>query len=164
MGSPWAHALLEKGATVALSSRPGEKLDTAVNTLREKGFKACALPIDVQKEESVKEAVSWVKKEWKKIDLLVNNAAQMMHRIYPDFMTSPKSFYEIPPDIWRDMIDTNLNGYYLVTRGFCSNDDQSEYGSDCKHLNKPFNNEHVCALWPLQGGIRSPLQHHDFRT
>ncbi len=118
LGFAMAHALLEKGATVALCSRPGEKLDTAVNSLIQKGFKACALPIDVQKEESVKEAVSWVKKEWKKIDLLVNNAAQMMHRIYPDFMISPKSFYEIPPDIWRDMIDTNLNGYYLVTRGF----------------------------------------------
>ena len=118
LGLVMAKALLEKGATVALASRPGKKLDDAVNALIQKGLKAYALPMDVRNENSVNESVSWVKKEWKRIDLLVNNAALMMHRIYPDFLTSPKPFFDISPDIWRDMIDTNLTGYYLVTRGF----------------------------------------------
>lgn len=118
LGFAMSEALLEKGATVALASRQGEKLDNAVNTLRQNGLKAYALPMDVRSEDSVAEAASWIRKEWKRIDLLVNNAALMMHRIYPDFLTSPKAFYDIAPDIWRDMVDTNLTGYFLVTRGF----------------------------------------------
>jgi NAD(P)-dependent dehydrogenase (short-subunit alcohol dehydrogenase family) len=118
LGFTMAKALLEKGATVALSARPGEKLDTAVNTLAKNGLDAHALPMDVRGEESITEAVLWVRKEWKRIDLLVNNAALMMHRIYPDFLVSPKPFYEIHPDVFRNMIDTNLTGYFLVARGF----------------------------------------------
>lgn len=118
LGFAMAQALLEKGATVALASRPGEKLDRAVNDLVRKGLDAYALPMDVRKEESVSDAVAWVRKEWKRIDFLVNNAALMMHRIYPDFLTSPKPFYEIHPDVFRDMVDTNFIGYFLVARGF----------------------------------------------
>jgi gluconate 5-dehydrogenase len=118
LGFAMAQALLEKGATVALASRPGEKLDHTVNTLVQKGLKAYALPMDVRSEESVSKAVSWVKEEWKRIDILVNNAALMMHRIYPAFLTSPKPFYEIDPDVFRDMVDTNFIGYFLVAREF----------------------------------------------
>ncbi len=118
LGFAMSRALLEKGATVALASRQGEKLDNAVNALRQKGLDAYALPMDVRSEDSVAKAVSWIRKKWKGIDLLVNNAALMMHRIYPDFLTSPKAFYDIYPDTWRDMIDTNLTGYFLVTREF----------------------------------------------
>lgn len=118
LGFAMAKALLEKGATVALSARPGEKLNSAVNTLVQSGLDAYALPMDVRSEESIDEAVSWVRKKWKRIDFLVNNAALMMHRIYPDFLASPKPFYEIPPAVFRDMVDTNLTGYFLVARGF----------------------------------------------
>ena len=118
LGFTMARALLEKGATVALASRPGEKLDNAVDALVKKGLKAYALPMDVRSEESVRKAASWVRMKWKKIDLLVNNAAVMMHRIYPDFFKSPKPFYDISPDIFRDMVDTNFTGYFLVTREF----------------------------------------------
>ncbi|MBN1123616.1 MAG: SDR family oxidoreductase [Sedimentisphaerales bacterium] len=118
LGYAMAKALLEKGATVALSARPGEKLDNAVETLVQNGLDAYALPMDVCNEDSIIEAVSWIREEWKRIDLLVNNAALMMHRIYPDFLTSPKPFYEIHPDVFRKIVDTNLTGYFLVARGF----------------------------------------------
>jgi NAD(P)-dependent dehydrogenase (short-subunit alcohol dehydrogenase family) len=118
LGFAMAQALLQKGATVALASRPGEKLDHAVNAFVQRGLKAYALPMDVRSEESINKAALWLKKEWKRIDLLVNNAALMMHRIYPDFLSSPKPFYEIHPDIFRDMVDTNFIGYFLVAREF----------------------------------------------
>jgi NAD(P)-dependent dehydrogenase (short-subunit alcohol dehydrogenase family) len=118
LGYTMAKALLEKGATVALSARPGEKLDNAVETLVQNGLDAYALPMDVCNEDSITEAVSWIREEWKRIDLLVNNAALMMHRIYPEFLTSPKPFYEIHPDVFRKIVDTNLTGYFLVARGF----------------------------------------------
>lgn len=118
LGFAMARALLEKGATVALASRPKEKLYKAVDTLVQKGLNACALPMDVRNEESVNRAASWVRTEWPKIDLLVNNAAVMMHRIYPDIFNSPKPFYDIPPNVFRDVVDTNFTGYFLVAREF----------------------------------------------
>jgi NAD(P)-dependent dehydrogenase (short-subunit alcohol dehydrogenase family) len=118
LGFAMAQALLQNGATVALGSRPGEKLDHSVNAFVQRGLKAYALPMDVRNEESINKAALWVKKEWKRIDLLINNAALMMHRIYPDFLSSPKPFYEIHPDIFRDMVDTNFIGYFLVAREF----------------------------------------------
>jgi NAD(P)-dependent dehydrogenase (short-subunit alcohol dehydrogenase family) len=118
LGFAMAKALLAKGAKVALASRPGEKLGNAVNALVQDGLDAHALPMDVCEEESITEAVSWVKAEWKRLDFLVNNAALMMHRAYPDFFTSPRPFYEIHPDVFRKMVDTNLTGYFLVARGF----------------------------------------------
>jgi gluconate 5-dehydrogenase len=118
LGFAMAQALLEKGAAVALASRSVEKLNHAVNTFVQRGLKAYALPMDVRSEESIREAALWVKKEWKRIDLLVNNAALMMHKIYPDVLTSPKPFYEIDPDVFRDMVDTNFIGYFLVAREF----------------------------------------------
>jgi NAD(P)-dependent dehydrogenase (short-subunit alcohol dehydrogenase family) len=33
-------------------------------------------------------------------------------------LTLPKPFYKIDPDVFRDMIDTNFIGYFLVARGF----------------------------------------------
>ncbi|MFC1494292.1 SDR family NAD(P)-dependent oxidoreductase [Thermodesulfobacteriota bacterium] len=118
LGFAMAQALLEKGATVALASRPGEKLHNAVDSLVQEGLNAYALPMDVRSEESIGRAASWVRMKWKKIDLLVNNAAVMMHRIYPDFLNSPKPFYDIPPNVFRDVVDTNFIGYFLVTREF----------------------------------------------
>lgn len=118
LGLAMAKALLERGATVALAARPGAKLDDAVHALARSGLKAYALPMDVRSEEGIAKAVSWVRQEWGRIDLLVNNAALMMHRVYPGFLTSPKPFYEIDPDVFRNMVDTNFTGYFLVARGF----------------------------------------------
>lgn len=118
LGFAMAKGLLEKGATVALAARPGEKLDNAVHALAQNGLKACALPIDVRSEESVAKAVAWVREKWHRIDLLVNNAALMMHRAYPGYLGSPKPFYEIEPGVFRDMVETNFTGYFLVARGF----------------------------------------------
>ena len=33
-------------------------------------------------------------------------------------MVEPQPFYEVTPDGFRDVIDTNLTGYFLVSRGF----------------------------------------------
>ena len=91
LGFTMAKALLGKGATVAMSARPGEKLDNAVNTLVQNGLDAYALPMDVCNEDSINEAVSWVREKWKRIIFLINNAALMMHRIYPDFLNFLKT-------------------------------------------------------------------------
>jgi NAD(P)-dependent dehydrogenase (short-subunit alcohol dehydrogenase family) len=118
LGYAMAEALLEAGAAVALSSRGGRQLDEAANCLRKKGFHVSVLPIDVRSENSVEEAVQWVRKEWGKIDVLVNNAGIGMKTVNPRFLIEPQPFYKVSPEGFRDLIDTNLTGYFLVARGF----------------------------------------------
>jgi NAD(P)-dependent dehydrogenase (short-subunit alcohol dehydrogenase family) len=118
LGYAMAEALLEAGAAVALSSRGGSQLDEAVNCLGKKGFNVSALPIDVRSEQSIEEAVQWVRKEWGKIDVLVNNAGIGMKTVNPRFLIEPQPFYKVSSEGFRDLIDTNLTGYFLVARGF----------------------------------------------
>lgn len=119
LGYAMAEALLDKGAKVAVASRPGAKLTEAVKKLKEKGYTTVfELPLDVRSEGSVEDAVKWVKTEWGKIDVLVNNAGIGMRTVNPRFLAEPQPFYKVTPVGFRDLIETNLTGYFLVARGF----------------------------------------------
>ncbi len=51
-------------------------------------------------------------------DILVNNAARGMRFVNERFMTDPRPFWEIDPQAWRLVMDTNINGVFLMTRAF----------------------------------------------
>ncbi|QQE81193.1 SDR family oxidoreductase [Alicyclobacillus sp. SO9] len=118
LGLAMAEALLESGATVALAARSGARLDREVQRLVDEEYDAYKMPLDVRSEESVAEAVSWVHKQWGGLDVLVNNAGIGMRTVNPRFMVEPQSFWQVTSDGFRDVIDTNLTGYFLVSRGF----------------------------------------------
>jgi NAD(P)-dependent dehydrogenase (short-subunit alcohol dehydrogenase family) len=118
LGFSMAEALLREGATVALASRPSDRLKAAVQKLTDQGLNAVELPLDVRSEESVEEAVHWVKDEWGKIDVLVNNAGIGMRTVNSNFLTDPQPFFKVTPDGFRNVLDTNVTGYFLVSRGF----------------------------------------------
>ena len=50
------------------------------------------------------------------IDMLVNNAGIGMRTVNPRFMTAPQGFWAVTPEGFRDVIATNLTGYFLVAR------------------------------------------------
>jgi NAD(P)-dependent dehydrogenase (short-subunit alcohol dehydrogenase family) len=118
LGYSMAKALLQAGATVALASRPGSKLDEAVGQLKQQGYAAVELPLDVRSEHSVEEAVQWVKGKWGRLDVLVNNAGIGMRTVNPRFLVEPQPFFKVTPEGFRNLMDTNLTGYFLVSRGF----------------------------------------------
>ncbi|ADF40450.1 gluconate 5-dehydrogenase [Priestia megaterium DSM 319] len=118
LGFSMAEALLQAGATVALASRGGTKLDQAVEKLKREGYPAVGIPLDVRSEQSVNHAVEWVKREWGKLDVLINNAGIGMRTVNPRFLVEPQPFFKVTPEGFRDLIDINLTGYFLVARGF----------------------------------------------
>jgi NAD(P)-dependent dehydrogenase (short-subunit alcohol dehydrogenase family) len=118
LGFSMAEALLQEGATVALASRSGSKLDQVVSNFKEQGYDAIGLPLDVRSEQSIEEAAQWVKREWGKLDVLVNNAGIGMKTVNPRFLVEPQPFFKVSPEGFRNLIDTNLTGYFLVARGF----------------------------------------------
>ncbi len=51
-----------------------------------------------------------------RLDMLVNNAGRGMRYVSESFLTEPTRFWETEPEVWRMVIDTNVNGPFLMSR------------------------------------------------
>jgi NAD(P)-dependent dehydrogenase (short-subunit alcohol dehydrogenase family) len=118
LGLAMAKALAQSGATVVITARDADKLAEAQAQLIAATLAVQTLVLDVRDETSVAEAVRWVRTHWGGLDLLVNNAGIGMRTVNPDFLTSPQPFYEVSAEGFRDLIDTNLTGYFLMAKAF----------------------------------------------
>lgn len=112
LGLAMAAALAEAGLRVALTGRSGERAAGAATGLPG----AFGLEMDVRFEESVARGVAAAWSRLDGIDLLVNNAGIGMRTVNPSFMTEPRGFWTVPPQGFRDVIATNLTGYFLAAR------------------------------------------------
>lgn len=113
-----ARALLEAGATVAVSARPTSRLDEVVASWRTEGLAAEALAMDVSDPQSVEAAAAALLDRWDGLDLVVNNAGIGMRTVNPDFHTDPRPFFEVSPEGFAAVVATNFTGYFLVARAF----------------------------------------------
>lgn len=119
LGLAMATALAEAGAAVVLAARDAAKLAQALAPLQARHLNVHGLTLDVRDESSIANAVAWLGATWGgKLDVLVNNAGIGMRTVNPDFLTRPQPFYEVSAEGFRDVIDTNLTGYFLVAKAF----------------------------------------------
>lgn len=113
-----AVALAEAGASVGVAARPGQRLDSTVAELRDRGLVAAAIPVDVRDTESVTVALRQAVVSLGGVDMVVNNAGIGMRTVNPRFFERPQPFFEVTPDAFVDVVATNLTGYFLVARCF----------------------------------------------
>jgi len=93
---------------IIITGRRSERLKSLVERLTaETEAKVLSLVFDVRKREEVEDAVNSLPVEWKKIDVLVNNAGLALG-------LDPVN--EGNPDNWDSMIDTNIKGLLYLTR------------------------------------------------
>jgi 3-oxoacyl-[acyl-carrier protein] reductase len=71
---------------------------------------------DVTREEDCARAVAEAMTRFGRLDVLVNNAGRGMKYVSERFMTEPTRFWEAEPATWRMVIDTNVNGPFLMAR------------------------------------------------
>ena len=112
LGLAMATALAGAGLRVAVAGRSGERAAEAAEPLPG----AFGVELDVRDEHSVARAVETAWSRLDGIDLLVNNAGIGMRTVNPRFLTEPRGFWTVSPDGFRDVIATNLTGYFLVAR------------------------------------------------
>ncbi|MCL2339335.1 MAG: SDR family oxidoreductase [Actinomycetia bacterium] len=123
-GFSMSRALLQHGATVVMTSKSGPKLQAAVATLQTAGLTRCVeLPMDVRDAEATLQAADWVEKELGAANLLVNNAGIGNNRLFSDASADvdspqPRPFYELDPEAFRDVVETNFIGCFLAARAF----------------------------------------------
>jgi NAD(P)-dependent dehydrogenase (short-subunit alcohol dehydrogenase family) len=108
-----AQALANAGARVAIASRDRAR---AAATAAEIGRAAIGVELDVRDVVSVNRAADEVYGALGGVDLLVNNAGIGMRTVNPRFMTHTQPFYEVPPDGFRDVVETKVTGGFLVAR------------------------------------------------
>lgn len=102
IGLGCAVALAEQGATLVLSARSASKLTEVVTALRDEGFSATALPMDVADVAATAAAVA----EHGPFDVLVNSAGLARH--------SPA--VETTLDDFDAVAGLNIRGAYFVTQ------------------------------------------------
>ncbi|CAM4340456.1 SDR family oxidoreductase [Gillisia limnaea] len=100
LGEATARHLASKGAKVVIAARRKEKLENIAADIRKNGGTVSVVQTDVTKREEVKQLIASTKKEYGKIDVLINNAGLMA--------IAPIS--EDKVDEWDKMIDINIKG------------------------------------------------------
>ncbi|MFI1281387.1 3-oxoacyl-ACP reductase FabG [Streptomyces sp. NBC_01310] len=106
IGLAIAENLAGQGLTVFLCARNPETVRETVDKLRADGHAADGLAADVRKPEDVARLVDTVVERYGRVDVLVNNAGR----------SGGGATAEIADELWYDVIDTNLNSVFLMTR------------------------------------------------
>ncbi len=106
-GASISEGLCEMGATVVIASRNGAKCDEYAATLREKGYNAVGMSLDLNSDESIKALATAVYDKYGKIDILVNNAVDRSNLTTVEDATRQKL---------QDSMSTNLNGQILLSQ------------------------------------------------
>ncbi len=108
IGKACAEAFASKGANLILCARRIERLNELKKSLLKKyNIKILTAQLDVRKLRDVKSVISSLPKQWKQIDILLNNAG---------LSRGLNKIHEANTVHWEEMIDTNVNGLLYITR------------------------------------------------
>lgn len=108
IGREIALHLANEGAKVAVNySGSKEKADEVVELIKNAGGEAFAIQADVSNQESVKNMIDETIATFGSIDILVNNAG----------ITRDNLLMRMKEDEWDDVININLKGVFLCTKG-----------------------------------------------
>ena len=106
LGVDFAKALANQGANLALVARREEKLKEVQKEIEKLGVTCRYYVCDVTKTDQIKDVVERVEKDFGRIDILVNNAG----------LGLVDAAEKTTDEMWRTMVDTNLNGVYFFAR------------------------------------------------
>ncbi len=107
IGRAIAEALARQGCDLILNGRNQARLDQAAKLLQLDGARVLTVACDVREPVQVEALMDEVCRNFGRLDVLINNAG-VSH--------SNLEISKLPLDLWRDVIDTNLTGTFLVTQ------------------------------------------------
>jgi len=106
LGKSMALALSESGAHIVVVSRTLSDIEATAREIQETGVKSLPIALDVTKEEDVVRMVETILREFKTIDILVNNVGT--------FIGGP--FLGFSLDNWHKILGINLTSTYLCSK------------------------------------------------
>lgn len=106
LGLEMAEALGEAGARVVVAARRAQWLQPAEDHLRGLGIEVAAVECDVAEPDSARALVGAAVDRFGRLDVLVNNAG----------VSWGAPLEEMPLERWRQVLEVNLTGAFLVTQ------------------------------------------------
>ena len=106
IGSAICKKLADMGHKVATNYRNEEKTQAWLQQMRAQGYDITAVKGDVSSPEEAEALVRAAEAKLGPIDILVNNAG----------ITRDTTFHRMSPQQWGEVINTNLNSVYNMTR------------------------------------------------
>ncbi len=114
IGRAMAAGLAETGCRlIVTAAKNAGELSSLVTAFPER---IIALKADVADAGDCARCIDAAVGAFGRLDILVNNAGRGMRTISPDFMTAPTKFWQTDVEAWRTLIDTNVNGPFLMAR------------------------------------------------
>jgi len=107
IGLAIARALAAEGCNLILTGRDQSALSKVSRELASLKIKILAHPCDLRDPQSVDDLFRTVRKQFKRLDILINNAGIAHASLTVD---------KLPLPLWQDVIDTNLTGTFLMTQ------------------------------------------------
>lgn len=117
LGKQFTRALGETGAGVVVADINLEGAQKHASQLVDDGIQAIALQVDVTDPDSVDKLVTSCVDRFGRLDILVNSAA-MDPKFDPENINAQSSnaFETYPLETWKDAVDVNLTGTFIVTQ------------------------------------------------
>lgn len=103
--------LARQGASVCICSRNADELDHTLQILKNEDLKVEGVICDVRSKIDIQNLVAFTLESFGTIDILVNNAGRSGGGITA----------QIEDDLWLDVINTNLNSVFYVTKAVLAN-------------------------------------------
>jgi NAD(P)-dependent dehydrogenase (short-subunit alcohol dehydrogenase family) len=107
IGLAIARALAAEGCNLVLTGRDASALSRISRELASAKVQILAHPCDVRDPQSVDDLFRTIRRQCKRLDILINNAGIAHANLAVDKLLLP---------LWQDVIDTNLTGMFLVTQ------------------------------------------------
>ncbi|MGM9846409.1 MAG: SDR family NAD(P)-dependent oxidoreductase [Muribaculaceae bacterium] len=107
IGEACARKFAQGGYDLIITARREDILNALKAELETAGTKVKTLVFDVRDADAAKKAIESLEGEWRKIDVLINNAGLAL---------GLDKEYEGNIDEWSTMIDTNIKGLLTMTR------------------------------------------------
>ena len=119
LGHAMTLGLARAGASVVVSAaRRSDEVHAVADAINAElgARRVLALQADVTREADCRRLVDEAVAAFGGLHILVNNAGRGMKFVSPTFLTEPTRFWEVDSDTWRTIVDTNVNGPFLMAR------------------------------------------------
>lgn len=117
LGRSMASAFARAGANVVLASPETELLSRAAAEIASETGRDCTLAVvtDITQREDCNRLLAEATRRFGQIDVLVNNARRPQRGPGLPINGNSLPLWETDPDIWREAININVNGTFLIS-------------------------------------------------
>lgn len=119
LGRAMAVGLARAGARVVITAaREAAELEQVTAAIHAECGGDRALPVvaDVSRPADGERVVAAALARWQRVDIVVNNAGRGMKYVSERFLAEQTRFWEVDPQTWQMVIDTNVNGPFFMAR------------------------------------------------